>query len=219
MECSSCEKFAEVYGFQPLVIAPTMSKITADSSSEDEVGAVKRLPVANSSTPLIIDTSVNNSNSNGKKGGAAVGNDDPKDEVSEMLDKVMEAVRSSPTNDAKKGVSIIAIKKYLKLQYRVRKAQITQQLKPAMEAALNRKLLVKVSGNRGVLMGSVKLNPANSRKSESGSGESDESEESDEQEPATAVKETMKEDTGSRKRKVGGDETAKSARVAKRLKA
>lgn len=218
MECSSCEKFAEVYGFQPLVIAPTMSKITADSSSEDEVGAVKRLPVANSSTPLIIDTSANNSN--GKKGGATtVGNDDPKDEVSEMLDKVMEAVRSSPTNDAKKGVSIIAIKKYLKLQYRVRKAQITQQLKPAMEAALNRKLLVKVSGNRGVLMGSVKLNPVNSRKSESGSGESDEREESDEEEPAAAVKETVKEDTGSRKRKVGGDEIAKSARVAKRLKA
>lgn len=219
MECSSCEKFAEVYGFQPLIIAPTMSKITADSTSEDEVGAVKRLPVANSSTPLIIDTSANNTNSNGKKGGATtVGNDDPKDEVSEMLDKVMEAVRSSPTNEAKKGVSIIAIKKYLKLQYRVRKAQITQQLKPAMEAALNRKLLVKVSGNRGVLMGSVKLNPANSRKSESASDESDESEESDEEEPAAAP-ETVKEDTGSRKRKVGGDETAKSARVAKRLKA
>lgn len=215
MECSSCEKFAEVYGFQPLVIAPIMSKITADSSSEDEVGAIKRLPVANSSTPLIIDTSANNSN--GKKGGATADNDDPKDEVSEMLDKVMEAVRSSPTNDAKKGVSIIAIKKYLKLQYRVRKAQITQQLKPAMEAALNRKLLVKVSGNRGVLMGSVKLNPANSRKSESGSGESDESEE--EGEKPAAAPETVKEDFGSRKRKVGGDETAKSARVAKRLKA
>lgn len=209
MECSSCETFAEVYGFQPIVIAPAMYKITAGSSSEDEAGSVKRLPVTNSSTPLVIDTS--NNSSNGKKGGAI------DDDVSKMLDKIMEAVRKSPTDDTKKGVSVYAIKKYLRHEYRVRKAQLTQQLKPAMEAALDRKLLIKVSGNRGVLVGSVKLNPAHNRKPESESDQSDEDDEEDDEEEPSAAPESLKEEN--RKRKAGGDETARSARVAKRLKA
>lgn len=203
-DCSLCAQFGELYGFQPILIDPTMYKFTADSSSDDEAGSVQHLvPVSSSSTP-IIDVS----NTTGEKKGATTGGSDDGDEIKEMLDKVLEAVRQTPPDSSKKGVSIYRIKEYLRQQHQVKKPQMTRQLKPAMEAALHRKLLIKVTGTRGVLLGSVKLNPAHE-------DPANDSESSTEDEAPAVVPETARE---AKKRKAGGEESAKTSKVSKRLK-
>lgn len=206
-DCSFCAQFGELYGFQPILIDPTMYKLTASSSSEEEIdNSVQLLPVSSSSTP-IVDVS-NTANSDKKSTTTAVVAPDDDGEVKTMLDMVLEAVRQTPPNDSKKAVSIYKIKQYLRLQHRVTKAEMTKQLKPTMETALNRKLLIKVSGTGSVLLGSVKLNPAHEKPAS-------DSESTGDEEPAAAP-ETAK--AAAKKRKAGGEESTKSVRASKRLK-
>ncbi|XP_058824569.1 uncharacterized protein LOC131685123 [Topomyia yanbarensis] len=73
-----------------------------------------------------------------------------------FLEKIVEALRNSPA-DPEKGTSIVRIKAYLKEKYRIRKAEMGKMLKPAMENAMQRKIVIKTTGN-GLLTGSVRLN-------------------------------------------------------------
>lgn len=154
MDCSVCAHFCQQYNFKPVTIETIMPAPAPGlfSSSDEEVPFVERLTSINTSTPLIA------SDSSDKDSSDATSSDEDV-QVKNMLDRVLEAVRNSPGDNLEKGVSIHKIKRYLKLHYQVRKVEMSTQLKPAMEAALKRKLLIKLTGNNRVMVGSVKLNP------------------------------------------------------------
>ncbi|XP_065080420.1 uncharacterized protein LOC135703226 [Ochlerotatus camptorhynchus] len=77
-----------------------------------------------------------------------------------MLQMVLEAVRKVPSENQVKGISIQKIKTYLKEKHGVRKKELKDQLRPTLESAIKRKMLLKTAGRASVLIGSVKLNPA-----------------------------------------------------------
>lgn len=80
-------------------------------------------------------------------------------EQKDFLGKIIEAVRRTPP-DPEKGVSIVKIKKYLKEEFHIRKAEMIKMLKPVVEDAVERNVLIKTTAKRTLLLGSVKLNPA-----------------------------------------------------------
>lgn len=152
MDCSGCVHYCKKYNFKPVTIETIMPAPAPGlfSSSDEEIPFVKRLTSLNTSTPILA-MSGSESDSD-----ATSGDEDVR--VKNMLDRVLEAVQNSP-GEPEKGVSIHKIKQYLKLHYQVHKVEMSTQLKPAIQVALKRKLLIKLTGFNRVMVGSVKLNP------------------------------------------------------------
>lgn len=231
MDCSYCSQYGEAYGFKPIIIdidGTMPGDFVANSSSDDEsvqhASAVLPSPAplpSSTSTPN-IDKNNNNKGNGSKRGGATdADKGGASAEVNEMLNRVLEAVRQSPTDDKSKGVSVYKIKNYLRLQYCVRKDAMTRHLKPALEAALRKKLLLKTTGTQSVLVGSVKLNPATHKGSDISSESSSSADEDDEQEktaPSVLIAE-LGQPENSRKKRKASDEDVVVKVGKKRMKA
>ncbi|XP_055643351.1 uncharacterized protein LOC129779728 [Toxorhynchites rutilus septentrionalis] len=117
----------------------------------------------------------------------------------DFLTMVLEAYRNSPIANPEKGLSTRRIRTYIKENFRVHKSEMKEKLKPVLEDAVERNILIQTG--KVLMTGSVRLNPAYANKKSTVS----QSQQQQQDEPAMPKRQSNFHWVGDRKRKADND--------------